>query len=269
LTPRLKTLLRRVGLLGTARRARELVRAAAARGPNAVYRRQGAPDGLPIPPTRLIIRVTGTPDVGWFLEGGARAAESIRSALARQGTDVGRLGALLDFGCGCGRVARHWAGLAVQTHGCDLDPALVGWCRRRLPHGRFVANDVRPPLPYPGATFDLVYALSVFTHLPEALQRPWMEELRRVLRPGGHLILSVHGESYRKELTPDERRRFDAGQLVVREEGPAGSNAYGAYHPRPYLGGPLTGGFDLAELRPQGALGNPHQDLLVLRKRPI
>jgi SAM-dependent methyltransferase len=263
---RLRRVLRAVGLLEPARRARELVRAARGTRRNARYWRRGAPDGLPLPPARLIGLVTGTPDVEWFLLGGERAAESIRAALARNGIDPARLHAILDFGCGLGRVLRHLKDLPAERHGADLNPRLIAWCQRRLGVGRFVVNGLRPPLPYPDGRFDLVYALSVFTHLPEDLQRPWIEELARVLAPGGHLLITTHGARYREELTPDERRRFDAGALVLRNDDAAGLNVCGAYHPEAYVRGTLARGLEVVDFVPEGARGNPHQDLYLIGK---
>src|SRR5438445_365600 len=79
--------------------------------------------------------------------------------------------------------------------------------------------------------FAVVYALSVFTHLPEPLQNAWMQEIRRVVRPGGHVIFTTHGAHYLNELDPDDRKRFASGQLVIKREDRPGSNVCGAYHP--------------------------------------
>lgn len=261
-----RRLLAAAGLASLAREAMAAWRAQGARKGNQPLRRTGAPDGLPLPPDRLIQLVAGTADIAWFLEGGARAAASIRATLEEAGTSLDGVRSLLDFGCGCGRVARHWAGLSAAVHGCDLNPRLAAWCRRNLPFGTFVENRLDPPLPYGEGAFDLAYALSVFTHLPEAGQRAWMDEMRRVIRPGGHLIITTHGRRYRDELSAAEAARFDAGELVVGYADEAGSNACGAYHPEAYVRARLAPPFEVIAFRPEGALGNPHQDLWLLRR---
>src|SRR5438128_8946486 len=67
---------------------------------NARYRREGAPDGLPIPPSELIFLVAGSADISWFLEAGARGADTVRDALRKQGIEMESLSSILDFGCG-------------------------------------------------------------------------------------------------------------------------------------------------------------------------
>lgn len=235
-------------------------------------RRRGAPGTgpeLPLPGPFLRLSAAGTADLGWFLAGGERAARSIEEALAGVGARLEELGSLLEFGCGCGRVLRHWADLdGPAVHGTDYNPRAVAWCRRHLPFATLYRNHLAPPLPLPDAGFDLVYALSVFTHLPEALQRAWLSELARVLEPGGWLLVTTHGAAYEEALLAEERERFQAGRLVVRGEEAAGTNLCGAYHPRRYVEERLAPGcgFEVAAFHPQGAQGNPRQDLWVLRK---
>jgi ubiquinone/menaquinone biosynthesis C-methylase UbiE len=61
---------------------------------------------------------------------------------------------------------------------------------------QFEVNGLAPPLAYEANHFDFIYALSVFTHLPESLQTAWMSELARVLKPGGYLLMTTHRECY-------------------------------------------------------------------------
>jgi len=262
----LRAALFRLGLIGLARGGRDLWRTARAARANRPYLTNGAPDGLPIPSASLRILVAATPDIGWFLDSGRRGADGIRAALERNGISFAEAMPLLDFGCGCGRVLRHFAAAGSAVHGTDLNLKLVTWCRRNLPFGRFETNALDPPLPFENGQFGLVYALSVFTHLPEALQSPWMDEMRRVLREGGHLIFTTHGSRYAGGLTSAEQERFASGKLVLRRDDRPGSNVCGAYHPETYVRDHLARGFTVVDFVREGASVNPGQDLWLLRK---
>lgn len=228
----------------------------------------GAPDGLPLPPADLIFLVAGTTDISWFLEGGARAAGSITEAMRVENVDMASISAMLDFGCGCGRVLRNWQALPhTEVHGTDYNERLVDWCRQNLPFARLALNGLKPPLAYEDGRFDLVYALSVFTHLTADLQSLWISELARTVRAGGHLVISTHGETYAHRLNAEERRRFMAGELVVKNDVKSpGSNTCSAYHPFSYVRDHLVRGLDIIAFTAKGAKGNPDQDLYVLRK---
>lgn len=223
--------------------------------------------GLALPPSRLIYLVAGTNSLDWYLGSGTNAAASIRGALAESGVDLASLGAILDFGCGAGRTLRHWHDLpATRVCGTDYNPRLVRWCRRALPFAEVRRNDLAGRVDWADESFDLVYALSVFTHLTEAVGFAWVDELARVLKPGGHLLLTTHGDHYRTALTPDERADYDAGRAVVRGSRREGSNDCATFHPPAFVREHLARGLVVVDHRPEGALGNPRQDLWLLRK---
>ena len=222
-------------------------------------------DGFPIPPLKLRLKVAGTADLYAFFQGGELAAASIRDNLARHGVKMERLNGILDFGCGCGRALRRWSALKGVC-GADYQPDLVAWCQTNLPFATVCRTGLEPPLPYAGNQFDCVYALSVFTHLSEPLQHAWMRDLVRVLRPGGYLFLSTHGEYYGTALTGRDKILFQSGQPVIRFAAVSGSNLCNVIHPPQYVTKSLAAGLELVEFLPEGASGNPRQDLFLFRK---
>jgi SAM-dependent methyltransferase len=225
------------------------------------------PDGLPLPPANLRFLVAGTRDTDWFIEGGKLGADSIAQVLSKNGVCLDKLPAILDFGCGAGRVMRHWRHLPVTAvYGSDYNHKLIKWCRKNLTFASFATNKLEPPLPYEDEKFDLIYALSVFTHLTQPLQMAWMAELKRNLKPGGHLLLTTHGEYYMSHLMEDQQKQFQAGQVVVLLDRSAGKNACAAFHPPVYVRETLASSLDIIDFLPEGASGNPRQDLWLLRK---
>jgi SAM-dependent methyltransferase len=175
--------------------------------------------------------------------------------------------AILDFGCGCGRVIRQWKDLkGPALYGSDYNPRLVQWCQQNLPFAKFYTNCLEPPLPCDEQQFDFIYAISVFTHLPEDLQQEWLKDLIRVLKPDGFLIITLHGESRSNDLLPEQKHLFDSGQIVVRGEKYRGRNVCGAYHPESYVRKHLITNLTIIDVIPCGATDGG-QDVYLLQKR--
>jgi mutator protein MutT len=152
---------------------------------------------FPLPPARLRFRVAENSNILNFFTVGMRTAEGLQEAIASAGLELQDGAAALDFGCGCGRtllwLVRKYP--HVRWHGSDVDSESIEWCRKRIPGGNFAVNGPLPPVPFPDDSFDLIYGVSVFTHLSEEHQQAWLPELRRVLRPGGLLLLSFHSKN--------------------------------------------------------------------------
>jgi len=230
-------LLRNLRLEGAAFRLHELLKARRlARDARAQFLAPAA-DGLPLPPPSHIVLVGGDTNVPAFLAGGVAVVDAMREMLAGAGANLAECRSILDFGCGCGRVMRQLRAEAAgrKLRGTDYNERLIAWCRENLAFAQFDVNNLNPPLAYASGEFDLIYAFSVFTHLPQRLQVAWMRELARTLRPGGHLFITVHGDTFVEALDADERSTFAAGDLVVRHARNAGSNLCTAFHPRAYL----------------------------------
>jgi SAM-dependent methyltransferase len=246
---------------------RSYERALAAKGAVA-SRGTSADDGLPLPPATLRAQVGPKhADARYFLASGRRHEQLITDVLRDGGTSIEEIDALLDWGCGCGRVLRRWAGLPhTRICGCDIDPRMIEWCSDNLPFAEVTVTELTPPLPYDADTFDLVYAFSVFTHLTETLQHEWMRECLRLLKPGGHLLISTLGEYYLSldRLNEAEQHSFAEGNLVVLYQESAGTSLCSAYHPPQFVRETLAKDFDFVSFRP--AADDGRHDLHLVRK---
>jgi SAM-dependent methyltransferase len=165
----------------------------------------------PIPPGHLQLRVSGAHSPQFFEQGEA-LLRGIESLLGRHGRDIRSFESILDFGCGCGRILipLMLRKNAARLYGCDIDPEAIAWCKSNLTScAGFAVNDPFPPMQFADNQFDLIYGVSVFTHLPEEMQFKWLNELFRVTRPGGYAIMTFHGEPHYGALPPFAREKLE------------------------------------------------------------
>jgi SAM-dependent methyltransferase len=161
----------------------------------------------PLPPQHLRNKVAES-DPELFLWTGLADAHAMLTVADRH---AGGMAAepldVLDFGCGCGRVARFFTllGNKVRFHGADVHPELVAWCRGALGQSSFFEVPVNPPTSLVRDRYGFIYSISVFTHLPEAVLRPWLRELAGLLRPGGVLAFTVHGRVALRRLAAEPK----------------------------------------------------------------
>lgn len=159
----------------------------------------------PPPPKHLQVRVVGAyvPD---FLESGFLVCEDLNAALEPAGKTLADFSRILDWGCGSGRTTRALKALlpSCELHGADIDPEAVGWLQENYSAiAEFRLAPHRPATSYDDGQFDFVCGISIFTHLPEDMQFQWLEELRRITRPGGHLVMTTSGEQNYSHLPPE------------------------------------------------------------------
>lgn len=148
------------------------------------------------PPMHLVERVGGV-STGHtvFREGGIVDWRRMVNTLQAAGFKFDGA-SVLDFGCGCGRILRHFARYAPTCHfvGVDVDPTPLEWCRAHLDFAQFEPIPLLPPTALPRGGFDALYTYSVFSHIPLESQRAWLAEFARLLRPGGLAVITYHGE---------------------------------------------------------------------------
>lgn len=147
-----------------------------------------------LPPAALRTRVHGSAKAPGFRDTGWRCAADVRAAVERF-APLDSFHRVLDWGCGCGRVMRHLSRWITPDRlaGCDIDREAIDWMRAAYPRHdlRIISPD--PPTPYEDGAFDLVIGVSIFTHLDERYERLWLDELARIVRDGGLVVVSVHG----------------------------------------------------------------------------
>ncbi len=200
---------------------------------------------------------------------GERAAVHVREAIQGVGKPLEAGQSVLEFGCGCGRVlaplAREFKG--VRFFGTDVDREAIEWCAANLKFAQFQTNLEMPPLSYEDGCFDAVYCISVFTHLDDSHTRTWLRELKRILKTGGALLLTVHGEHVWQGLSEEKQQALVRdGYLFETTEKLKGIQPdwyQTSFHATSYISSLVAQEFRVIKHTPQG-MG--YQDLIVAVK---
>jgi SAM-dependent methyltransferase len=154
---------------------------------------------------KLRVRVGGWEDTDHFLGVGRKIFWDLNRLLKEINRDFDTFDRILDFGCGCARVLRFVKPRIGQSiEGTDIDMESIHWCQDNLFNTlKFHVNSDIPPLAYPDESFDFIFSISVFTHLPEEMQFQWLGELKRILKRGGVFITTFHGEDLFPAAQPE------------------------------------------------------------------
>ena len=145
---------------------------------------------------------------------------------------------ILDWGCGPGRIIRHLpqlTGEGCQFFGTDYNKRSIAWCAQHLGGIQFNQNPLSAHLPYEDDSMDVIYGISILTHLSEQLQYDWSQELLRVLRPGGILFLTTQGDNFKGKLTHSELSRYMNDEVVIRGHVQVGHRTFSAFHPKGFM----------------------------------
>ena len=177
---------------------------------------------------------------------------------------------ILDWGCGPGRVIRHlhkFTGDGCVFYGTDYNSKSIVWCSQNLPGIQFNKNRMDASLPYPDNFFNVIYGISIFTHLSRQMHFDWYHELSRVLKPGGIMLITTQGNNFKAKLTSQEIILFNNGELVVRGKVKEGHRTWSAFHPKKFMENLLVNASILEhiEYNPQGYAWLP-QDVWIIKK---
>lgn len=231
-------------------------------------RSKGLPDGFPHPPSKLIFTIIAIPWVSEFYKSGKIIFDDMNTMFAKNKIELPEQTNILDFGCGCGRIIRHFA--AQNKHnlfGSDLNPELISWCDKNLTFGKFTINNLVPPMRYEDNFFDLIYARSVFTHLGKELQLGWINEMKRILKPGGLFYFTTHGKVTIAPLSKTEQEQFNSDEIVLHNSFGEGDNKYSSYQSYKWTTENLLEGFELAGYQEGNESPHLRQDVYIFRKQ--
>lgn len=178
---------------------------------------------------------------------------------------------ILDWGCGPARVIRHLPDVFDENctfYGTDYNPKTIAWCTENIPTASFSNNGINPPLTYENDFFDLIYGISIFTHLSENNHSAWFTELMRVSKKGAVLLLTTQGEAFKEKLTEAEKTKFDRGELLTRGKVLEGHRVYSAFHPPSYIRNLFEAQTDILEHIPGTKKHwGIDQDVWIIKKR--
>jgi SAM-dependent methyltransferase len=128
-----------------------------------------------------------------YLRLGPETKDALLSLLPAEWSFEGKR--ILDFGCGPGRTLQHFVEEAESAEfwGADIDALSIEFVEAELcPPMHAVRCEEEPPLDLGYRSFELIWAISVFTHLADTSLQ-WLRELHQLLKPGGLLIATYMG----------------------------------------------------------------------------
>ncbi len=123
---------------------------------------------------------------------------------------------VLDYGCGYGRLLRLMMYFAdeAKLHGCDPWDESIKLCREAEIKCDLRLTDYLPrALPYATASFDLIYAFSVFTHTSERATQMALAALAKIIKPEGILVITIRPPEYwryHQPLEPAQREKLES-----------------------------------------------------------
>jgi SAM-dependent methyltransferase len=245
-------ILRKIGLLPFAEQIRFFLIKWSLKNKNKKFLMEN-PDFI-VPPEYLAFDAYSAPDWEFYKSSGEVSAKFIANAANQYFNSTHPLKSIYEWGCGPGRVIRHLSdilGNSVGVFGSDYNLETINWCKKSFPGINFFPNDLNPPLSKPDNTFDLVYSISVFTHLSEESCLKWADELFRVIKPGGILMITTAGD-YHDAMLDSEKTQYMEKGIVVRGNYEEGKKMFFTRHSPRYVREKLLNKFDILVHEPAG-----------------
>jgi len=236
------------------------------------HRDESVGQSLPLPPAELVYYGS----VDRYLESGQGDASTLRKLFDRLGVRLSGI-SVMDWGCRDCRVLRHFEAEARSCDfwGVDQHGPTMEWVKENLsPPFRFVTCTAYPHLPFEDRTFDIIFAISVMTHVPW-LADAWLMELRRILKPGAYGLLTIHDEhtwqflrkddAFREAFALEEEdiKKGETGDLVIIDGADVPLEYVNVFHSSERIRREWGQYFEIVAIEPCAFY---HQAMVVVRK---
>lgn len=145
----------------------------------------------PFPPPSLMQRASGLTSAEDFEALGREIFRALELASPRP---LASYATIMEFGVGCGRLARMLPDFKGDYVGVDIDVELLKWTSSHLPWVEPTLTFQLKPLMLAPGRFECAISISIFSHMNEADTQFYLAELKRITKPGAHIFLTMHGE---------------------------------------------------------------------------
>lgn len=178
---------------------------------------------FPVPPIGAM-RKTSSKTISHYYISGIRCYLPIATMALHYGVKLDGEICILDFGCGVARELLHF--LRFYPHpryfACDVNSANLNFVRR---HFRVACykNEFKPPLCYETSSMDMIYSVSIFSHLHPSDHLPWLTELCRVTKMGQFCFTTTEGPTafskvkVEASLQPSDEAQFHETGILYKE----------------------------------------------------
>ncbi|MFO7810727.1 MAG: class I SAM-dependent methyltransferase [Candidatus Delongbacteria bacterium] len=191
--------------------------------------------GVSLPPDFILFESFGKLNYHAYYYKGKETAAGLFNIIEEY-ADIKSL-KVLEWGCGPARVLRHLPDLYPDSefYGSDYNDKTISWCRKNINNVSFEINHLEPPFRFEDDTFDVIYSVSVFTHLDSENQIKWFDECMRVLKNRGLFLFTTHGDSATDRLLASEKKLYVSEGYYIRSNVTEGKRNFTSYNTEKYI----------------------------------
>ena len=153
-----------------------------------------ATSSRPKPPKKNLARV-GSQSFDTHVKRGHAILDLLDEQIQRLGKKIGPNIRVYDFACGIGRVAIPLTErYETQLYCSDVDHTAIDFLKSNYDSDlTAITTGYEPPLPFDDDFFDIIYSISLWSHLPAKLQISWLKEMRRIMNDDALLLITTAG----------------------------------------------------------------------------